>query len=118
MTQPNRGQMQRIVVLGAGHWHRPLYRDALVNRHDVIGAWDIDPGAAAAAAADLGTTAFDTVTECLAARPDLAYVLGVHRQMPDICRQLIAAGVPFVLEKPGAAAVADLAAVRDEAEAA
>jgi hypothetical protein len=35
-----------------------------------------------------------------------------------VCRRLIAAGVPFVLEKPGAAAVADLAAVRDEAQAA
>ena len=38
--------------------------------------------------------------------------------MPGICRQLIAARVPFVLEKPGAPAVEDLAAVRDEADAA
>ncbi|HEY0538643.1 MAG TPA: hypothetical protein VGD53_09740 [Actinoallomurus sp.] len=42
----------------------------------------------------------------------------MHAQMPGICGQLIAAGIPFVLEKPGAAAVADLAAVRDEAAAA
>jgi predicted dehydrogenase len=66
---------------------------------------------------DLGTTAY-TVADCLAAQPDLAYVLGVHAAMPDICRGLIAARIPFVLEKPGAAAVTDLAAVRDEAEAA
>ena len=54
---------------------------------------------------------------CVDAKPDLAYILGVHAAMPGICRERIAARVPFVLEKPGAAAVADLAAVRDEAEA-
>jgi predicted dehydrogenase len=109
--------MQRTVVLGAGHWHLPLYRDAFVKHHQIIGVWDADADAANRAAVDLGTTAY-TVADCLAAQPDLAYVLGVHAAMPDICRGLIAARIPFVLEKPGAAAVTDLAAVRDEAEAA
>jgi predicted dehydrogenase len=58
------------------------------------------------------------VADCLATQPDLAYVLGIHAAMPDICRRLIAARIPFVLKKPGAAAVADLAAIRDEAAAA
>src|SRR5919206_2748783 len=110
--------MQDVVVRGAGHGHLPLYRDALRSRHRVVGVWDTDPDAAAKAGADLEAPAFDTVADAIAAGPDLAYVLGVHAQMPDICRQLIAARVPFVLEKPGAAAVADLAAVRDEADAA
>lgn len=110
--------MQQIVVLGAGHWHLRLYRDAWVEHHDIVGVWDQSADAAAKAAADLGTTAYLSVVDCLAAGPDLAHVLGVHAQMPGICRQLIAAGIPFVLEKPGAAAVADLAAVRDEAAAA
>ena len=110
--------MLRTVVLGAGHWHLPLYRDAFLKHHQIIGVWDTDPDAAARAAADLGTIAHDTVADCLAAKPDLAYVLGRARPMPDICRQLIAARIPFVLEKPGAAAVADLAAVGDEADAA
>ena len=110
--------MQNIVVLGAGHWHLPLYREAFRTHHRVIGVWDTEPTAAAKAGADLGAPRFDTVADALAAGPDLAYVLGVHAQMPEICRQLIAARVPFVLEKPGAAAVADLAAIRDEAEAA
>ena len=61
---------------------------------------------------------YDTVGDCLAAKPDLAYVLGVHcrnaRHLPRTHRRPI----PFVLEKPGAAAVTDLAAVRDEADAA
>ena len=99
--------MHNAVVLGAGHWHLPLYRDAFSTHHRVVGVWDSDPDAAARAGA-----------EAIAVEPDLAYVLGVHAQMPEICRQLIAAKVPFVLEKPGAAAVADLAAIRDEAAAA
>ncbi len=110
--------MLRTVVLGAGHWHLPLYRDAFVKHHKIIGIWDSDSDAAARAAADLSTIAHDTVASCAAAKPDLAYVLGVHAAMPGICRELIAARVPFVLEKPGAAAVAELAAVRDEAKAA
>src|SRR3954451_20224021 len=110
--------MQNVVVLGAGHWHLPLYQDALRSRHRVIGVWDNDADAAAEAGADLSAPAFDTVADALAEGPDLAYVLGIHAQMPAICRQLIAARIPFVLEKPGAAAVADLTAVRDEADAA
>lgn len=110
--------MQKIIVLGAGHWHLPLYREALLRNHEVVGVWDSDPIAASRAAEDLGTTAYGTVEESLAARPGLAYVLGVHGEMPGICRQLIAAKIPFVLEKPGAAAVVDLAAIRDEATAA
>ena len=110
--------MQRTVVLGAGHWHLPLYRDAWAKHHQIIGAWDSDADAANRAAAELGTTAHDTVADCLADKPDLAYVLGVHAEMPDICRKLITAHIPFVLEKPGAAAVTDLAAVGDEADAA
>ncbi len=109
--------MQNIVVLGAGHWHLPLYRDALRAHHRVVGVWDSDPAAAANAGIELDAPTFGTVEEALSAGPDMAYVLGVHDQMPTICRQLIAAGIPFVLEKPGAAAVEDLAAVRDEADA-
>ncbi len=110
--------MRKIVVLGAGHWHLPLYRDALAKEHQVVGVWDADADAARRVAPDLGTNAYQSVDECLAAKPDLAYVLGVYAEMPGICRQLIAARIPFVLEKPGAAAVADLIAVRDEADAA
>jgi len=110
--------MQRTVVLGAGHWHLPLYRDAWAKHHQIIGAWDSDADAANRAAAELGTRAHDTVADCLADKPDLADVLGVHAEMPDICRKLITAHIPFVLEKPGAAAVTDLAAVGDEADAA
>ena len=102
--------MQNTVVLGAGHWHLPLYRDAFAGHHRIVGVWDTDGDAAERAAADLGTTAYGSVADCLGAKPDLAYVLGVHAEMPAICRQLIAAKIPFVLEKPGAAAVADLAA--------
>ena len=79
---------------------------------------DLTQNRGSAAPSCLGAPGYDTVADALATGPDLAYVLGVHAQMPDICRQLIAARVPFVLEKPGAAAVADLAAVRDEAQAA
>ena len=45
--------MQNIVVLGAGHWHLPLYRDAFLTHHRIVGVWDTDPAAAAKAGADL-----------------------------------------------------------------
>ena len=49
--------MQRTVVLGAGHWHLPLYRDAFAEHHQVVGVWDADAAAAKRAAADVSTTA-------------------------------------------------------------
>ena len=107
--------MQKTVVFGAGHWHLPLYKDAFAVHHQLIGVWDSDPDAAARAGDELGVPAYPTIEDTLGAGPDLAYVLGVHSQMPDICRQLMASKIPFVLEKPGAAAVSDLVAVRDEA---
>lgn len=99
--------MATVVVLGAGHWHLPLHRDALRAHHRVVGVWDTDPQAAARAGVEFGAPVFHTVADAVPAGPDLAYVLGVHDQMPGICRQLIAARIPFLLEKPGA--VADLA---------
>jgi predicted dehydrogenase len=59
--------MQRTVVLGAGHWHLPLYRDAFVERHQVVGVWDADTDAVSRAADDLGATGYDTVAESLTA---------------------------------------------------
>src|SRR6478752_4889229 len=104
--------MQNTMVLGAGHWHLPLYRDAFAEHHRIIGVWDTDGDAAERAAADLGVTSCGSVADCLAAKPDLAYVLGVHAEMPDICRQLITAHIPFALEKPGPPAGTPPPAVR------
>ena len=67
--------------------------------------------------ADLCTAAYDTVADASrTARPRLRP--GRTRRNARHLPQLIAARIPFVLEKPGAAAVTDLAAVGDEADAA
>jgi hypothetical protein len=34
--------VSKIVVLGAGHWHLPLYRDARARELHVVSAWDAD----------------------------------------------------------------------------
>ena len=104
--------------LGAGHWHLPLYRDACAEHHRIIGAWDTDADTAHRAAAELGTRRTTAWPTASGPSPTWPTSSGLHAEMPDICRKLIAAKIPFVLEKPGAAAVADLAAVRDEADAA
>ena len=39
--------MQKTVVLGAGHWHLPLYRDAFLQHHEIVGVWDRSANAAA-----------------------------------------------------------------------
>ncbi|MGH7043304.1 MAG: Gfo/Idh/MocA family protein [Acetobacteraceae bacterium] len=106
----------RVVLTGVGHWHTPFYLDPCLTLPgvSVVGVSDPDPARAALVAARAGCAVFtDTAALLAATRPDFAFVLGRHCDMAASARQLIAARIPFAIEKPGgitAAEVADLAA--------
>ena len=93
-----------VIFVGAGHWHYPLYRNPLNTVKGVRITGIIDPDADVAArraGPDDCPTETNLARFLDRARPDLAFVLGRHVDMPGNARTLIAAGVPFVLEKPG-----------------
>ncbi len=106
----------RVVLIGVGHWHTPFYLDPclVLPGVAVVGVSDPDPDRAAAVAARAGCAAFPDAAALLAAtQPDFAFVLGRHCDMAASARVVIAAGIPFAIEKPGGisgAEVADLAA--------
>lgn len=113
-AQPRRA---RTIVLGASHWHVPLYVAAIADVHQVIGTSD-DDLAVAERLAEVwgGTVAADW--RMLLELPDieLAYVFGPHDGMVDICQALIERHIPFVVEKPLGTSLEQLQAVRRAAE--
>lgn len=89
------------VVLGAAHWHAPLYREGLARRFTVAAVQDASIDAARAYAAPLASPAMSSVEDALAAgRVDIAFVFSPHDEMLAISRNLISKGIPFVIEKP------------------
>jgi predicted dehydrogenase len=106
----------RVVVLGASHWHVPLYRDALLDRHQVLAVQDADPDAVDSALS-WGVPITTRLEEALASKDiDLAYVFSPHHEMAAVCSTLIERGVPFVIEKPAGIDMAELAAVAAAAQ--
>lgn len=113
-AQPRRA---RTVVLGASHWHVPLYAAAIADVHQVIGTSDDDP-AVAKGFAQLWGGAVETDWRTLLELPDieLAYVFGPHDGMAETCEALIARNIPFVVEKPLGTSLEQLQEVRRAAE--
>jgi predicted dehydrogenase len=109
-TQP---RSSRAVVIGVAHWHLPLYRDALLHEHDVVGVSDADTRILAAVAGDFGAEGFGDWREMLdtVQSIDVAYILSRHDETRDIALELIARRIPFALEKPGALNLAQLAEI-------
>jgi predicted dehydrogenase len=103
----------RTIVVGASHWHVPLYAAAIAEVHRVIGLSDEDP----ARVAELGQL-WDAPVEGdwrhLLRLPDveLAYVFAPHDQMAEICLALVERRIPFVVEKPLGVSLEQLQQVR------
>ncbi|MGY0390657.1 Gfo/Idh/MocA family protein [Nocardioides sp. WG-D5] len=113
-AQPRRA---RTIVLGASHWHVPLYVAAIAEVHEVIGTSDDDLAVAERLTQMWGgvaTADWRTLIE----RPDieLAYVFGPHDGMADTCQALIERRIPFVVEKPLGTSLEQLQAIRRAAE--
>jgi predicted dehydrogenase len=104
----------RTVVIGAAHWHVPLYAAAISEVHSVVGLSDDDPDQVR----DLAELWGCPVEADWRRLPDveLAYVFGPHDQMAETCLALIARRIPFVVEKPLGTSIEQLQQVRRAAE--
>jgi predicted dehydrogenase len=108
----------RIAILGASHWHIPLYLDAL-GRPDllVVAVADADAAARHRVGARFAATTYASAEELLAAETiDFAFVFGIHAEMPTMATALIARGIPFAIEKPCGLDAATVLALRDAAD--
>ena len=111
----------RIVLIGVSHWHVPFYLDPCLALPDVtvVGVSDDDLTRAAPVATQAGCPAFADYREmCAELRPDFAFALGRHCDMPALGRFLIEARIPFAMEKPCGTSLADVRALAAQARAA
>lgn len=109
----------QTIILGASHWHAPLYAQAIAEEHQVIGISDEDPSLVQGLA-DVWDAPIEADWRKLVELPDvqLAYVFGPHDGMAEKCLALIERGIPFVVEKPLGTSLSELSKVRKAAEAA
>jgi predicted dehydrogenase len=110
----------RTVIIGASHWHAPLYARAMADEHEVIGVSDPDPARVGPLSELLGASRHSSWEELLAAYDniDLAYVFAPHDSMRAVCLALIEKRIPLVVEKPAGVSLHELVDIRKTAEAA
>ena len=104
----------RIVLIGVSHWHVPFYLDPCLELPGVavVGVSDADLSRAEPVAARAGCPAFADYREmCAALRPDFAFALGRHCDMPALGGFLIKAHIPFAMEKPCGTSLAEVQAL-------
>lgn len=110
---------QRVAVIGVGHWHSTYdaaYLELLrVLNVSVVGISDDNAGILQDRAARFNVEPFDDYRAMLdRTHPDFVVALGRHVDMPAVFRHLVAARIPFLMEKPWGfddATVRDLAAL-------
>jgi predicted dehydrogenase len=110
----------RTIVLGASHWHVPLYADRIAAEHDVVGVSDPDRSRVERLARLWDAPLYSSWEDVLAAHGDteLAYVFVPHDVMREVCLALVARRIPFVVEKPAGVSLQELVDVRAAADAA
>ncbi|HKG49294.1 MAG TPA: Gfo/Idh/MocA family oxidoreductase [Actinomycetales bacterium] len=109
----------RTIVLGASHWHVPLYATAIGEVHDVVGLSDEQPERVRDLAQQWGGPVEADWRRLLDLQDvELAYVFSRHDRMAEICHALIERRIPFVVEKPLGTSLDQLQAVRRAAESA
>ncbi|MFI4987107.1 MAG: Gfo/Idh/MocA family protein [Alphaproteobacteria bacterium] len=106
----------RIAIFDAGHWHFPLYLEALGGPEvEVIGVSDSENFAGREIAARLRCPLIASNEALLREEFDFALVFSRHSVMPAIAGQLIEKGKPFLIEKPCGIARAEVARLRERA---
>jgi predicted dehydrogenase len=119
VTHPPSAPRPTAVVLGASHWHAPLYRAGLARRFRVLAVQDHDPDAVRGFAESLGVVPTARVQSALAHDGiDVIFVFSPHHEMLEIGRNLIDRGIPFVIEKPGGTSLEQVKMLDAEARAA
>lgn len=116
--RPRPSRQARTIVVGASHWHVPLYVPAMTDVHHVVGLSDVRPDLVADLAHLWGLPGVETDWHRLLDIPDveLAYVFGAHDEMASVCHALIERRIPFVVEKPLGTSLRELSGVRRAAE--
>ena len=109
----------KIAMLEVSHWHAPLYFEALADPETtVIAISDRNAATAERVAQRFGARPYADWRELLARESvDFVFVFGRHSEMPRIGEELIARGIPFLLEKPCGRTVEDVRTLRDLARA-
>ncbi len=92
----------RVAVCGAGHWHVPMYLQALVSAGaEIVALQDEDPEAVERAREIVDAPGFSDLRAMLdQAKPDFVFAHATHDKMTDVAAALVDAGVPFHMEKP------------------
>lgn len=114
-SQRSQGRKRaRTIVVGASHWHVPLYVPAMTDVHHIVGLSDVRPGLVDDLAGHWGLAGVETDWHRLLEMPDveLAYVFGAHDEMAAVCHALIERRIPFVVEKPLGTSLHQLSGVR------
>ncbi|MBI2191079.1 MAG: Gfo/Idh/MocA family oxidoreductase [Planctomycetes bacterium] len=109
----------KIALIEAGHWHAPLYGQALIQSGvTVCAVSDQDPAASERVAQKFGCPSYPS-PEALVEKegPDLLFAFGVHDEMPGLALRLVEIGVPFVMEKPMGLRWKDVLRVAEAVEA-
>jgi len=109
----------KIALVEAGHWHAPLYLDGLKEDGiEVVAVSDREGRQGARIAAELGARSYQSWQQLLANEAvDFAFAFGRPVDMPAIGAALIAAGVPFAMEKPCGTSLAEVEALASSARA-
>ena len=112
----------RVAGIEVSHWH--AVHDAAYLRHcaampdvTLVGVQDGDARLARKRAAEVGDPPVFTDYHVMLkeTRPDFVIALGRHRQMAKIAHDLLAASVPFMMEKPMGIDAAEVQSIADEA---
>lgn len=112
MMQSTEDTRPTAVVLGASHWHAPLYLEALQRRFRVIAVQDRDAEVARRYASPLGASTTSRVDEALAHDSiDVAFTFSPHHELDSVARQLIDRRIPVVIEKPAGRSLDELRAL-------
>jgi predicted dehydrogenase len=97
----------RVGVIGCGLIGRKR-AEALGDRDEVLGTFDIDGARAVELAAAHGGRAATSVDELLALAPDAVIVAAVHDQLAELTEHALAAGVHVLVEKPAGISTAEI----------
>ena len=111
----------KIALLGVSHWHMPLFFEPLMQEkeHEIIAVSDTNPAVAQAYAEKIGNgcKAYTSYKElCLERRPDFAFTLAPHNEMPALASFLMDEKIPFSIEKPVGIRLTDVEALAARAE--
>ncbi|CDN95444.1 MULTISPECIES: Gfo/Idh/MocA family protein [Rhizobium/Agrobacterium group] len=107
----------KMAFFGVGHWHAGMHAEAAkAAGAEIVAAWDEVSTHATAFADTYGGRATASVDEAIAAKPELAVVMGRPAEMAEMASRFVSAGIPMLIEKPVGVSGAVLKPIADLAE--